>query len=321
MKTLDVFTFGETMILFQPDQMMSLEYVHQFPKRIGGAESNVAIGLTRLGHSVGWFSKLGDDPFGRYIQKYIRGEGVDTSSCLFTDKAPTGLIFKEQLSPEDLNVYYYRKGSAASLMEPKDLDETSIASAKILHISGITPALSETCYAAVMKAIEIAKQNGTKIVFDPNLRLKLWSSEKAKRVLNEIADSADVILPGLDEGQLMTGKTEVEEVAEALMEDGNKTIIIKLGSKGAYLHTKDEKAYIDGFPVKQIVDPVGAGDGFAAGIISGILREEPLHKVVRRANAIGAMVIGVSGDVEGLPTYAAVEQFMQPAGNVRDVKR
>lgn len=321
MKTLDVFTFGETMILFQPDQVMSLEYVHQFPKRIGGAESNVAIGLSRMGHSVGWFSKLGDDPFGRYIQKYIRGEGVDTSTCLFTDKAPTGLIFKEQLSPEDMNVYYYRKDSAASLMEPKDLDEKSIASAKILHISGITPALSETCYATVMKAIEIAKKNDTKIVFDPNLRLKLWSLEKAKRVLKEIAVSADVILPGLDEGQFMTGKTEVEEVAEALMGDGNKTIIIKLGSKGAYLHTKDDKVYIDGFRVNQIVDPVGAGDGFAAGIISGILREEPLHKVVRRANAIGAMVIGVSGDVEGLPTYAAVEQFMQPAGNVRDVKR
>lgn len=321
MKNLDVFTFGETMILFQPEQIMSLEYVHHFPKRIGGAESNVAIGLSRLGHSVGWFSKLGDDPFGRYIQKYVRGEGVDTSSCLYTDQAPTGLIFKEQLSPEDMNVYYYRKNSAASLMEPEDLDEESIVHAKILHISGITPALSETCYLTVMRAIEIAKQNGTMIVFDPNLRLKLWTAERAKQVFNEIAANADVILPGLDEGQLMTGKNDVEEVAEALLGDSNKTIIIKLGDKGAYLHTKDEKAYIGGFPVKQIVDPVGAGDGFAAGIISGILRQEPLSTVVRRANAIGAIVVGVSGDVEGLPTFAAVEQFMKPSGDSRDVKR
>ena len=321
MKNLDVFTFGETMILFQPEQMMSLEYVHHFPKRIGGAESNVAIGLSRLGHSVGWFSKLGDDPFGRYIQKYVRGEGVDTSSCLYTNKAPTGLIFKEQLSPEDMNVYYYRKNSAASLMEPEDLDEDSIAQAKILHISGITPALSESCYHTVMRAIEIAKQNGTMIVFDPNLRLKLWTAEKAKQVFNEIAANADVILPGLDEGQLMTGKSNVEEVAEALLGESDKTIIIKLGDKGAYVHTKDEKAYIEGFPVKQIVDPVGAGDGFAAGIISGILRKEPLSTVVRRANAVGAIVVGVSGDVEGLPTFDAVEQFMKPAGDARDVKR
>lgn len=317
----EVFTFGETMLLFQPEQMLPLEYVHQFPKKIGGAESNVAIGLARLGHSVGWFSKLGNDPFGRFILKSVRGEGVDTSSCIFTDEAPTGLIFKEQLSPEDMNVYYYRKGSAASLMEPDDLDAEAIAGAKILHISGITPALSESAYETVKKAIEVAKANGTRIVFDPNLRLKLWSVERAREVFNEIAESADVILPGLDEGQLMTGETDVESVAEALMKDDSKTVIIKLGSKGAYLHSKDEKTYVEGFPVERIVDPVGAGDGFAAGIISGILREEPMQQVVRRANAVGAMVVGVSGDIEGLPTFEAVEQFMKPAGSTRDVKR
>lgn len=321
MKNLDVFTFGETMVLFQPEQMLPLEYIHQFPKRIGGAESNVAIGLTRLGHSTSWYSKLGNDPFGRFILKSIRGEGVDTSSCRFTDEAPTGLIFKEQLSPEDMNVYYYRKGSSASLMEPEDLDEETIAQARILHISGITPALSESCRLTVMKAIEIAKQNGTMVVFDPNMRLKLWSAERAKEVFSEIAANADVILPGLDEGQLMTGETDVEAVAEALMGDGEKTIVIKLGSKGAYLHSKDEKVYVDGFPVERIVDPVGAGDGFAAGIISGILRQEPMQQVVRRANAVGAMVVGVSGDIEGLPTFEAVEQFMKPAGTARDVKR
>ncbi|MBM4764036.1 sugar kinase [Bacillus sp. B15-48] len=321
MRKYDVFTFGETMVLFQPEQMLPLEYVHQFPKRIGGAESNVAIGLSRLGHSVKWFSKLGDDPFGRFIRNFVRGEGVDTSSCLFTNQAPTGLLFKEQMSPEDVNVYYYRKGSSASLMEPADLNSSDIKEAKILHISGITPALSESCYELVMKAVKVAKESGTMIVFDPNLRLKLWSAERAKQVFNEIAMSADVILPGLDEGQLITGKQEVEEVAEALMNGGEKTIIIKLGSKGAYLHTKHEKAYVEGFPVTQVVDPVGAGDGFAAGIISGILRQEPLHQVVRRANAIGAMVVGMSGDVEGLPTFTAVEQFMQPAGQSRDVNR
>jgi sugar/nucleoside kinase (ribokinase family) len=321
MDKLDVFTFGETMVLFQAEQMLPIEYVNQFPKRIGGAESNVAIGLSRLGHSVGWFSKLGDDPFGRYIHKYVRGEGVDTSSCLFTPKAPTGLIFKEQLSPEDVNVYYYRKGSSASLIEPDDLNEEYIARANILHITGITPALSESCYQTVMKAIGIAKKNNVMIVFDPNLRLKLWSEEQAKEVFNEIASYADVILPGLDEGQFMTGKTKTEDVAEALMGGGDKTIIIKLGSKGAYLHTKDEKAYIEGFSVQQVVDPVGAGDGFAAGIISGILRKEPLQQVVKRANAIGAMVVGMRGDIEGLPTFDAVEQFMKPNIGTRDVNR
>ncbi|MGO4889199.1 sugar kinase [Anaerobacillus sp. MEB173] len=318
---LDVVTLGETMVLFQAEQMLPLEYINQFPKRIGGAESNVAIGLARLGHSVGWFSKLGDDPFGRFIYKTIRGEGVDTSTCLFTGDAPTGLLFKEQLSPEDVNVYYYRKGSSASLMEPIDLNEEYIANASILHITGITPALSETCYETVMKAIDIAKKNDRMIVFDPNIRYKLWKEERAKAVLTEIATQADVILPGLDEAQFITGESEVEEVAHALMGDDNKTIIVKLGSKGAYFHTKDEQGYVEGFPVRQVIDPVGAGDGFAAGIISGILRKEPLHQVVKRANAIGAMVVGTSGDVEGLPTFQAVEQFMNPGDGPRDVKR
>jgi sugar/nucleoside kinase (ribokinase family) len=321
MTKIDVFTLGETMVLFQPDQMQPLEYIHHFPKRIGGAESNVAIGLARLGHQVGWHSKLGDDPFGRFILKTVRGEGVHTSSCLFTKEAPTGLIFKEQLSPEDVNVYYYRKGSSASLMMPDELDEEYIAQAKILHVSGITPALSESCYQTVMKAIELAKKNGLKVVFDPNLRLKLWSEEKAKMVFNEIASYADIILPGLDEGQLMTGETEVEEVAEALMNGEDKIIIIKLGSKGAYVHSKEEKMYVQGFPVKRVVDPVGAGDGFAAGVLSGLLREDSLEVTVRRANAIGAMVVGTSGDIEGLPSLPAVEQYMKPEGDSRDVKR
>ncbi|WP_134699638.1 sugar kinase [Ammoniphilus sp. YIM 78166] len=321
MKRLDVVTFGETMVLFQPEQMLPLEYVSHFPKRFGGAESNVAIGLTRLGHSVGWFSKLGDDPFGRYIYKSIRGEGVDTSRCLYTNEAATGLLFKEQLAPDHMNVYYYRKGSAASKMEAHDLDEEYIASAKILHVTGITPALSESCYQTVMKAIEIAKQNQMIIVFDPNIRYKLWPAEKAKSVLNEIASHADVILPGLDEGQFMTGKEETEAIAEAFMGQGNKTIVMKLGSQGAYFHTNNEQGYVAGFPVQQVIDPVGAGDGFAAGVISGILRQEPLQYTVRRANAIGAMVVGMSGDIEGLPTYEGVERFMNSNTGARDVLR
>ncbi|MBU8906214.1 sugar kinase [Desertibacillus haloalkaliphilus] len=317
----DVFTFGETMVLFQPEQMLPLEYVNEFPKRVGGAESNVAIGLARLGHSVRWFSKLGDDPFGRYIHKVIRGEGVDTSTCLFTTQASTGLIFKEQLSPEDMNVYYYRKGSAASIINPNDLDEDSVANAKILHLTGITAALSDSCYETIMKAVNVAKENGVMIVFDPNVRFKLWTEEKAKKILGEIASHADVILPGLDEGQFMTGKNEVEDVAATLDVTGDKTIIIKLGSQGAYVHTSDEKAYVEGFPVEQVVDPVGAGDGFAAGVISGILRQESLQQVVKRANAIGAMVVRMKGDFEGLPTYQSVEQFMTPSSTERDVKR
>lgn len=321
MNQLDVVTFGETMVLFNPASLLPLEYVSDFHKQIGGAESNVAIGLKRQGHSVGWFSKLGDDPFGRYIQRFVRGEGVDTSACIYTDKAPTGIFFKEKKSPENMQVYYYRKNSAASLITPDDINEAYIQKAKILHITGITPALSETCKQATFTAIKLAKKHGLKIVFDPNLRLKLWEKEEAQKTFKEIALLSDVILPGLDEGTFMTGKTTPEEIAVELLGEKDKLVVIKLGSKGAYFYTKDKSGYVNGFPVKQVVDPVGAGDGFAAGIISGILREESIEQMVKRANAIGSIVVGVNGDVEGLPTNEEIQFLLSGNQAERDVER
>jgi 2-dehydro-3-deoxygluconokinase len=318
-KELDVVTFGETMVLFTSELMLPLEYNDRFYKQIGGAESNVAIGLRRLGHSVGWFSKLGNDPFGRYIHKFIRGEGVDTSRCIYTDEAPIGIFFKEKYSATNLKVYYYRKNSAASLLTPDDLDEDYIASAKILHLTGITPALSPTCRETVFKAIEIAKKNEVKIVFDPNIRLKLWDKEKAKSVLLEIAKEADIILPGLDEGEMLSGRKTPEEIADFFGKE--KTVIIKIGEKGAYYQSKNESGYVEGFPVSQIVDPVGAGDGFAAGVISGILRNESIYSAVKRGNAVGAMAVGMSGDVEGLPRSEELEEFIKGVIRLQDVKR
>ena len=320
MRGLDVVTFGETMVLFNPDQMLPLEYVHLFHKQIGGAESNLAIGLQRLGHSVGWFSKLGNDPFGRFIHRFVRGEGVDTSRCTYTDDAPTGIFFKQKRSAENIDVFYYRKHSAASLLAPEDLDEEYIAGAKILHVTGITPALSPSCRDAVFLSIEMAKKYGVKVVFDPNIRLKLWGKEEARRVMNEISLMADYILPGMDEAELLTGKTTPEEVAEALQNGQDKTVIVKLGSQGAYYLSPDGKGYVKGFPA-QIIDPVGAGDGFAAGVISGILRQETMETSIRRGNAVGAIVVGTNGDVEGLPSGAEVDRMLKGDRDGQDVKR
>lgn len=224
--------------------------------------------MQRLGHHVGWFSKLGNDPFGRYVFQRIQGEGVDTSACLFTDKAPTSVFFKEKKSSERMNVYYYRKNSASSLLTPEEY----LMKAKVLHITGITPALSESCLETVRSAISIAKEHMMKIVFDPNTRYKLWNGEKAKSTLKELAFASDIILPGLDEGKFITGKKTPEEMAEAFFQNELQTVIIKLGSKGAYYKNERESGYIEGYKVDHVVDPVGAGDGFAAGIMDGILR-------------------------------------------------
>ncbi|GGK34409.1 2-dehydro-3-deoxygluconokinase [Caldalkalibacillus thermarum] len=317
---LDVVTFGETMVLFSSDRPVPLEYTHQFYKQIGGAESNVAIGLARLGHQVGWFSKLGKDPFGRFIEKFIRGEGVDTSRCMYTDQAPTAVFFKEKLNPKNINVYYYRKGSAASLLRADDLDEAYITSAKMLHLSGITPALGSSAKETVYRAIEMAKAKGVKVVFDPNIRLKLWSLEESKPVLLDLIRQADIVLPGVEEGQLITGEEEPEKIVDALRAHGQQIFVVKMGARGAYYDNGQEKGYVPGFKA-EVVDPVGAGDGFAAGVISGLLRGWTMQEAVRLGNAVGAMVVGVSGDVEGLPYWHEVEQMLYNNGTRQDVMR
>ncbi|KHE66935.1 sugar kinase [Halobacillus sp. BBL2006] len=322
MKSLDVVTLGETMVLFSPQEQMPLEYVHQMQKQIAGAESNVAIGLSRLGHKTGWISKLGEDPFGRYIHKFIRGEGVDTSAVTYTEKAPTGLIFKEKLTSEHVNVYYYRHMSAASTMSPSDLNDTYLTSAKVLHVTGITPALSETCKEAVFHAIRTANDAGMTVVFDPNIRYKLWENhEDAREVLLEIASLSDIIMPGVEEAAFLTEEEEYKKAAEHLLTRDEQTVIIKLGAEGAYYANGKDHGFVPGFAVQQVIDPVGAGDGFAAGVISGVLEGSSIADAVKKGNAVGAFVVQMNGDFEGVPSHEQLDSFMHSGGRQTDVER
>lgn len=190
---MDVITFGESMVLFNPNNNGPLRYVHNFTKSIAGAESNAAIALARLGHNTGWFSRVGDDEFGRYIISTIRGEGVDVSRTITDKSRNTGLLFKERFSHINPNVYYYRNDSAASGLCTEDLDMEYIKSARILHITGITPALSKTAREAVFKAVETARKNGVTVSFDPNIRLKLWSLDEARETIMKIAAMSDIL--------------------------------------------------------------------------------------------------------------------------------
>lgn len=316
----EVVTLGETMVSFNPTQPLPLEHVFQFEKHIAGAESNVCIALSRLGHSTGWISKLGNDPFGYYIRNCIRGEGVDTSQCTFTDENPTGLLFKEKKTNQ-INVYYYRENSAASYLSPDNINENYIKNAKVLHITGITATLSDNCKDAVFKAIKIAKRYNVIIVLDPNIRSKIWIENKSREILRDLTEQADILLPGLDEGKIITGKHTPEEIGEELNKYDEKTVIIKLGSEGAYYHTDKNKGYIEAAKIKQVIDPIGAGDGFAAGIISGVLKKQSIEETIMKAHAIGAIVVESSGDVEGLPKKEELNQFLHPKKNISDVNR
>ncbi|MEF2964943.1 sugar kinase [Paenibacillus sp. M1] len=301
----EVITFGESMGLLISDDLRGLEYDSELDMSFGGAESNVAIGLARLGFRSGWFGRLGNDPLGRRIYKAIRGEGVDVSRAGFAEDAPTGLMLREKALGKS-SVYYYRRHSAASMMSPEDLDEAYIASAKILHITGITAALSASSRETVFRAVALAKKHGTKVSFDPNLRLKLWSAEEARGPLLELAAQADYFLPGLDELRLLYNKQRLEELIPEL----NRlpaVKIIKGGEQETYLLEDGKLSSVPYFLVDQVIDSVGAGDGFCAGFLAGLLRGDSHTEAIRLGNLIGSMVIQAPGDWEGLPTREEVQ--------------
>jgi len=317
---MDVVTLGESMVLFTPETNGYMRHADKYSSGIAGAESNLAIGLSRLGHQVSWISRLGDDEFGRKVLTFIRGEGVDTSHVHFDDASPTGLYFKEKLTEEETHVYYYRKNSAASNMTVSDLNEEHISKAKYLYLTGITPALSESCYETVKHAIAIARKHQLTIVFDPNLRLKLWSEERARNILLELVSLVDIVLPGIDEGKFLFHEATPEKIAENFYNQGAKLTVVKLGAEGAYYYSAQEAGYVAGPLVKDVVDPVGAGDGFAAGLISGLLEKTSVKEAVKRGAYTGALVVKVKGDVEGLPEKERLKNFMNET-NTNDVYR
>lgn len=312
----EIVTFGETMALMIPENAKGIEYSANFQSLFGGAESNVAIGISRLGHRVGWFGRLGKDPFGRMILKKIRGEGVDVSRAELTTEAPTGLMLREIISGKT-SVYYYRKGSAASMMKPEHLDESYIRQAQYLHVTGITMALSESARETLKAAVRLAKKNGVKVCFDPNLRLKLWSLEEARSVLLELAQEADYFLPGLDELKLLYATESFEEIVGKLRELPGVSIV-KGGEDVTYIIEKTSVTEVPYFKAERVVDTVGAGDGFCAGFIVGLLKNYSLAEAVRLGNLIGCMVVQTEGDWEGIPTWEQVEAVLN---NVKHVER
>src|SRR5690625_3187730 len=201
MENLDVITIGESMVVFNPMQDVSFIDSHLFMKQLAGSESNYAIGLSRLNHKVGWISRLSNNSFGNYVNHVLRGNGVDTSMVQFDDEHPTGLLIKERLIRDQTNVHYYRSNSAASFMSPAIIKKDYFSGAKILFITGITPALSSSCKETIYEAISTAKSLGMKIIFDPNVRFKLIEDmDEYKQMLNNIAIKADFFLPG--EGEI-----------------------------------------------------------------------------------------------------------------------
>ena len=311
-----VILFGEPMALFTAEEEGRIEDIEIFRKSLAGAEVNVCTGLARLGHKVEYITKLGDEPLGKYVKKFLDKEGIGTKYITFDSIHKTAIMFKSKVSSGDPITSYYRKGSAFSYMTAEDIDKIDFTEVELVHITGIPPALSLGCREATYKLIEKAKENGAYITFDPNLRPSLWDSEEVMiKVINDLASKSDLILPGIAEGLILTGSSDPDKIADFYQNLGVEEIIIKEGSNGAYVKTSSKTFRKHGFKVEKVVDTVGAGDGFAVGIISGKLEGLELEDSVVRANAIGAIQVTFTSDNEGLPTRDKLDQFINRNSN------
>ena len=307
---LDAATFGEAMMLLVAEQPGPIEQAQTFTKRTAGAETNVAIGLARLGLRVGWVSRLGTDSIGRYLMAAMQGEGIDCSHVVCDPDQRSGFQFKGRVTDgSDPPIEYHRKGSAASRIAPADIDEGWLTSARHLHATGVFPALSDNCFETAHRSLVLMRAAGRTISFDPNLRPTLWPTPaRMREAINTLATQADWVLPGMEEGRFLTGEDTPEGVARWYRDRGASLVVVKLGPEGAYFDGDAGGGRVRGFPVARVVDTVGAGDGFAVGVISALLEGCAPADAVRRGAWIGARAVQVLGDTEGLPTLAELKE-------------
>jgi len=303
-----VVTLGETMALARTTEVGSLRHAAGLALGIGGAETNVAVGLRRLGVDAAWLGRVGDDPLGERIARELRGEGLDVRAIVDA-AAPTGLMLKERPSAASTAVHYYRRGSAGSRLAPDDLPAGWIENADLLHVTGITPLLSDTARATVLAAVERARAAGVPVSFDVNYRSALASAVIAGPILREIAALSTLVFGGVEEFALMS-----PDAAESLLDSGVQHVVVKRGPDGAAAFTTAGATEALGFVIDPL-DTVGAGDAFVAGYLSAHLEGLDVADTLVRANACGAMACLVPGDWEAAPTRRDLERFLAGGGD------
>lgn len=303
---LDAVTIGETMVMFAAQSDGRLRYVRYFERSAGGAESNFAIALTRLGLRAGWISRVGDDEFGAYLLAFMRGEGVDVSRVIMDSQRPTGLFFKERAQGGDVRVSYYRRHDAAAAFSPADLDRDYLTSARHLHLTGITVTLGPSCQEMVLEAMRIAREAGMSVSFDCNVRLNLWDSDRWRDALEPCIAAAELVFVTTDEARILCGTGVAQDAARRLLDAGPSQVVVKQGNRGAWIATTSEAFHQPAEPVATVVNTHGAGDAFAAGLVGGRLLGWDIRRSAHVAAILGAAATTVSGNIEGLPTIKEV---------------
>ncbi len=295
----EVVVCGETMELLLAEPGMPLAQATTFRRSVAGAESNVAAGLARLGHAVRWLGRVGDDPSGRFVLSRLRADAIDVAHAVVDPAAPTGLLLRDCHAVRPVDVQYHRAGSAASRLRPEELRPEQLAGVRLLHLTGITPMLSASARAATDRLLTLAREQGVTVSLDPNVRLKLGDRERWREVVGPLLGRADIVLAGADELDLLAPATPAAA----------HTVVVKHQDKSASCATADSTTTQAAFAVP-VADPVGAGDAFAAGFLSGWLRGVAPARALAEAAALAALVVQCPTDIEGLPDRAGLERAL-----------
>ena len=303
---LDILACGEPMVEFnQTGEGGGRLYRQGF----GGDSSNFAIAAARQGARVGYFSALGDDPNGRMLRALWDEEGVDHASVKTDAEAFTAIYFVTH-GGRGHEFHFFRGGSAASRVAPADVPRERIAAAKVLHLSGISLAISASACDAGYAAIGAARAAGVKVSFDTNLRLKLWSIERARAVMSDVMRLTDICLPSYDDVRAITGIEDDDALVDHCLRLGAKTVALKLGEHGAIVADARERHRIDPFPCKP-VDATGAGDTFGGAFVARLIAGDPLHEAGRYAAAAAALSTEGYGAVAPIPRAAEVRAALE----------
>jgi 2-dehydro-3-deoxygluconokinase len=317
-QAVDLVTFGESMVSLRSAGPLSAG--GSLGMHVAGAESNVAVGVARLGHRVRWAGVVGADPHGEFILRQLRAEGIGVQHRIDAGRS-TGVMFLEQRTADVTRAFYYRAGSAGSTLGRDDVDRALASGTRVLHLTGITAAISADARKAVEYAAERAAGEGVLVSFDVNYRSKLWSRDGARAVLAPLARHADILIASDDEldlvasagssvgsGTSVGGGASGSEAAETalaaqLLDGGVREVVVKRGAAGAGVHTAGGRWEVPAIPVTSI-DTVGAGDAFTAGYLSALLDGEDVAGRLQRGALAGAFAVSTAGDWEGLPGKA-----------------
>jgi 2-dehydro-3-deoxygluconokinase len=305
----DIVACGEPMVEFnQSGQGRGRLYLQGY----GGDTSNFAIAAARQGAKVAYVSALGDDPYGTMLRELWTREGVDHASVATDAAAFTGIYFVTH-DERGHHFSFFRAGSAASRVSPATLPRERIAATRVLHLSGISLAISTSACDAGYAAIETAHAAGAKVSFDTNLRLKLWSIARARAVMNDVIGRCDICLPSLDDMAAITGLTEPDALVDHCLRRGAKVVALKLGAQGALVADATHRVRIAPHPCAP-VDATGAGDTFGGAFVARWVAGDDLEAAARYASVAAALSTEGYGAVDPIPTAAQVRAALQQAG-------